>query len=642
MVKRCQQTDTHPITFEEIWSVTRSGEHGLKEKITRIRNKYEAERDITGDTVKAKESIAELKSELPGFMPSGSFSTRSNAALVEYSGLLCADMDSLGDKLHSIRETLKYLPYVRAIALSPSGDGLKVFFNVVNDPARHEDSFRAIRDNVRDLGVEIDEKCKDLARICFFTYDPDLWLNNALGAILPPADPLPRGKTTTVITPDMTARELIAIKLLGECTYSPEKGGYFVKHCPGESFHTAKDGAKHTILYLNGAPTLDCKHTSCSHVVQAFNDVLRSKIGKVESEHSTFHYPHKDAGSWNILDKPNGATTLTPEKQFVSFCDPNFLESYDPPEGMQLVGNHHICKDGTFIFVLGGPNGVGKSLALTSLAVAGAKGKGKWFGLDVHRQFKTMIIQQENGLWRLSLNFKELNCKELQDYVRISEPPPYGMLFRNDDFRKQLGDCITEFSPDIVALDPWNAAARDQEQRTYLETFEQIKSVLPVNTALCIVAHTRKPQKDERSTGRGLMNILAGSHVLTSVPRCVFVLQYASDDTEDDQVVFTCCKNNDGDLGKRSAWKRKVGLFEPVPSFDWVTFDSTSKDKRVVITEEMVKEVFEGGELLRVMARDKLLEISGAEKSACYNALSPKGRFSSNLLFSGNLVNWIR
>jgi hypothetical protein len=284
MVKRCHQTETSPITFEEIWSVTRNGDHGLKEKITQIRNRYEAERDITGDVVKAKKAVADLKMELPGFLPSGTFSTRNNNALVEYSGILCADLDSLGDRLTAIRNTLKDMPFVRAIALSPSGDGLKVFFNVINDPLRHEDSFRNIKIGIREsLEVDIDEKCKDLARICFFTYDPDLWVRMDGNEIFPPADPLPRAKTTAVppTSADVSSREQIAFRLLGELRPSPEKGGFFVA-CPGVGFHTNKDGSKHTILYLETVPTLHCTHLSCSHVVEAFNKVLRSEIAKAE------------------------------------------------------------------------------------------------------------------------------------------------------------------------------------------------------------------------------------------------------------------------------------------------------------------------------------------------------------------------
>src|SRR5262245_39280086 len=170
MVRRCNETETHPISFDEIWDAVKTGKHGLKDKITQIRNRYEAEKDITGDAQKAKKAIADLKMGLPGLLPSGTFSKRSNEALVEHSGILCADLDTLGDKLPFVRDCLKEYPFVRAIALSPSGDGLKVFFNILNDPSRHEDSFRAIKEFMHgETGLEIDEKCKDPARICFFT-----------------------------------------------------------------------------------------------------------------------------------------------------------------------------------------------------------------------------------------------------------------------------------------------------------------------------------------------------------------------------------------------------------------------------------------------------------------------------------------
>jgi len=646
MVRRCHETETRPITFDEIWSATREGKHGLKQKITQIRNRYEAEKDITGDVTKAKKAISDLKLELPGFLPSGTFSKRETGCLVAYSGILCADLDSLGDKLESTRELLKSLPFVRAIALSPSGDGLKVFFNVVDDPARHEDSFRSIKGNLLDMGIVVDEKCKDPTRICFFTYDPNLFLRTEGNEIIPPADPLPlRSRPAPPPNQNPVSREQIAFRLLGELTPAPEKGGFFVR-CPGEVHHTNKTAAKHTILYLESVPTLSCSHTSCGAAVDAFNRVLRSEIGKAEFQpESHFSHPYRDtryetstknAGNGS---QPNGTEELRP---YIIFHSPKALRDYVPPDNIKLIGDHHIVKDTGFVSVIGGPAGVGKSLTTTALAMAGAVGEGQWFGMDIHRQFKTMIVQSENGLFRLSRNFKELDCDLLEEFVRICEPPSRGMAFRQEEFYLAIRNEIAKFAPDVVILDPFNSVARDQEQRTYLETIDIVRSVLPLHTSLVIVAHTRKPQASERAVGRSLMNVLAGSHVLATVPRSVFILQYASDDPEDDQVVWTCCKNNDGELGKRTAWRRQTGLFQPVPNFDWATFDCEDKDKRVVITEPMVMEVFEKGPLIRSIARDKLLELSGASKAAIYRALSPDGRFSDNLVFSGDTIDWIR
>src|SRR5205085_7506447 len=119
------------------------------------------------------------------------------------------------------------------------------------------------------------------------------------------------------------------------------------------------------------------------------------------------------------------------------------------------------------------------------------------------------------------------------------------------DFRAQLTEQIGDFAPDVIIYDPWNAAAREQDSREYLDTFDALRSVLPRGDnapALGIVAHTRKPKTDERASGRALLNLLAGSYVLGSVPRCVFVMQAASDETTDNRAVWTCCKNNDGEL----------------------------------------------------------------------------------------------
>lgn len=643
MVKRCHDTETHPISFEEIWTVTRNGDHGLKEKITQIRNRYEAEKDITGDANKAKKAVADLKLQLPGFLPSGTFSKRENAALIEHSGILCADLDSLGDALDALRVFFMECAYVRAIARSPSGDGLKVFFHI--EPARHEDSFRAIKDYVLDrTGFEIDEKCKDPARLCFFTYDPDVWVNG--GSLpIPPADPLPRGRTANVLQPGTrTSREQIAFSLLGELRPAPDKGGYFCR-CPGETFHSNKTGEKHTILYLENVPTLSCQHESCAHAVEAFNRVLRSEIGKAEFRpESRISYPYRGGDtrllSGNGVEHPEAEV----DKPYFSLFSPKRMVGYETPVENQLIGDYHIVKDKGFVFVIAGPPGSGKSLTTISLAVAGAKGEGEWFGMPIHRKFKTLIIQTENGLFRLSRIFKELDCDALEEYCRITPPPPYGLLFQRADFRAEAAKVIADFAPDVVLVDPWNAIARDQEQKTYLDTFDLIRAVLPTDNtpALGIVAHTRKPGKDERSTGRSLMHSLAGSHVLVSVPRTVFVLQPATDDVESDEVVWTCCKNNDGELGKRTAWHRRIGLFESIPNFDWATFDSPDKDKRVVITAAMVEEVFENGELIRSLARDKLLEISGASKAAVYKALSDTGRFCDNLIFKGDTINWLR
>ncbi len=436
MVFRCHQTETHPITFDEIWSATRTGEHGLKEKINLIRNRYEAEKDITGSIDKAKKAIADLKSELPGFLPSGTFSKRESSALVEYSGLLCADMDSLGERLPGIKDILKQVPFVHAVALSPSGDGLKVFFNVVNDPARHVDSFRSIQENCRDsLGVEIDEKCKDPARICFFTYDPDVWVRTDGNEILPPCDPLPRTYPQPVIstTSSPSSRQQIAFGLLGELRPAPEKGGYFV-NCPGEMFHTNKSAEKHTILYLETVPTLFCQHESCAHVVEAFNKVLRSEIGKAEREE--FRHPPPSL---------NGETEETKEDWFTKIQSSIVLATKEDIGSLilkprvPLLGDWLCEGDYGIIF---GPRGVAKTWfsLLIANAIATAGTIGEW-GADTAK--KVLFIDGEmpadmirdrllgfGGTENITLLNHEILFERTQAVINVTSVPQQNALLQ--------------------------------------------------------------------------------------------------------------------------------------------------------------------------------------------------------------------
>ena len=92
------------------------------------------------------------------------FSQRANDKLIKYSGLLCADLDSLGAHLAEANKKLEASPHAVAVFLSPSGDGLKVIFRVGDDASKHAGSFRAVEKHVRDLtGVQIDQACKDPA-----------------------------------------------------------------------------------------------------------------------------------------------------------------------------------------------------------------------------------------------------------------------------------------------------------------------------------------------------------------------------------------------------------------------------------------------------------------------------------------------
>ena len=105
---RCA-VETTPLDLDvcDVVKMIRTGGKKLSGQITQIRNRFESELDITGDLQKAKLAVEQLKKELPGVTWSGRFSYRASDKLLQHSGLLCADLDSLGPELETVRKKLK-------------------------------------------------------------------------------------------------------------------------------------------------------------------------------------------------------------------------------------------------------------------------------------------------------------------------------------------------------------------------------------------------------------------------------------------------------------------------------------------------------------------------------------------------------
>ncbi len=327
-----------------------------------------------------------------------------------------------------------------------------------------------------------------------------------------------------------------------------------------------------------------------------------------------------------------------PKRKFLEFFKPSELAAYVVPADVPLIGDMHLFKGG--IFVLGGAAGVGKSFALSALAVSGAT-SADWFGLKVHRQFKTMILQAENGLARLSTEY-QVHCETpgLDEWVIVSRDVDV-FAFDDPDFRLEFKEHVAAFAPDVIVLDPWNRATKDVFEKDFRLAFEHILSCLPAGDerpALVICAHTKKP-RENKAHGRGLLNELSGSLVLGSVPRAAFILQAATDDPAGVEFVFTCCKNNNGPLGMPTAWRREGMKFVgPLEDFDWETFKHGGKGaagQNVKIEESDLEAVFDGGRkwMKKDAAAKALMQRTGAGRSAAYNALDKvKGRFHGLLL----------
>ena len=121
-----------------------------------------------------KKKRTELKKQLPSICFSGTFSKREDKSLIEHSGLIAIDFDHLNERLAEMKERLKKDRFTFMLFVSPSGDGLKLVVKIPADVKTHSFSASALTDYYKD--EKLDE-FKDVSRICFESYDPDIYYN---------------------------------------------------------------------------------------------------------------------------------------------------------------------------------------------------------------------------------------------------------------------------------------------------------------------------------------------------------------------------------------------------------------------------------------------------------------------------------
>jgi Protein of unknown function (DUF3987)/VirE N-terminal domain len=291
-------TETRDYDAGKLVEVIRTGGNKIHRRVEELRETYRRELAQHGDQRRAKQTAGELKKQLPAVLWCGRFSERKNDALVKHSGLLCADLDSLNGELANVREKLLDSPHLWTLFKSPGGDGLKAVFRVPADQARHTGSFRAVEQHVKKLtGVQIDQACRDVARLCFLSYDPEL-IYKAEAREIEPLPEKPRPINNGAV--DLSERQRIATELLGAVDWESETSGFVV--CPGKHLHTSADNDRDCMIELDNIPTVHCFHNSCRGILEGVNHALRSRIGKAEYISASTEFPGLRGETPNCVD----------------------------------------------------------------------------------------------------------------------------------------------------------------------------------------------------------------------------------------------------------------------------------------------------------------------------------------------------
>jgi len=120
---------------------------------------------------KTKKEADELKKKLPAVCFSGTFSKRKDSELLEHSGYIVLDFDNVSD-ITQKRNELCSISHITAVWISPSGKGLKALVQI-EWKTMHKEHFDALMNDLPD----IDKTGRNVSRLCFESYDPNLYYN---------------------------------------------------------------------------------------------------------------------------------------------------------------------------------------------------------------------------------------------------------------------------------------------------------------------------------------------------------------------------------------------------------------------------------------------------------------------------------
>lgn len=146
------------------------------------------ERIRTGETInpnkrkKVKDIIKGIrtgqdgkKGDLACYVFSGKYKARNMNSCIEYSGLLVIDFDKVPDPLE-LKKQVSQDKFVAVAFISPSGNGVKCIVKVNKDQHLHRRYFQAAADHF-DQYHPVDRQGIDMARACYDSYDPDIYIN---------------------------------------------------------------------------------------------------------------------------------------------------------------------------------------------------------------------------------------------------------------------------------------------------------------------------------------------------------------------------------------------------------------------------------------------------------------------------------
>ncbi len=414
-----------------------------------IRERYKKVLAETGDSDKDTKAVTQMKAALPAALISGTFKTRRADGLIQHSGRACIDLDKISDRLVEIQASLLTSPYLEAVFLSPTATGLKATFRVPPaDKETHKANYTALDAYVRELcGLEkweVDQKCKDVARLCYVSHDPDLFYNPDAaefpGATESDAPKSEQGESDPGATPAGDKQKIVA-EMFDVIRWLSDKKA--LVECPGKHRHTNTPGADtDCTVFLDKTANVYCHHNSCANEVEGSTLLLRKRIEGAAVVPDVF----------SILD----------------------LETPTADDPSTLLGDRFLCRGGGML--ISGPMHSGKSTLLIQLAMHWAVSRTV---LDIKpaAPLKILYIQAENDRGDMAemRDGTALCLGEITDMERERLRENFIGATIHDSGKRFINACdalLRLHKPDLVLIDPaLSYVGGDNKEQTIVGQF---------------------------------------------------------------------------------------------------------------------------------------------------------------------------
>jgi hypothetical protein len=593
-----------------------------KKLVEEIRERFQRAISRGVPYAQAKRVVDSQKKKLPSVSFAGVLPMRDKKATPQFTGLLCADLDLLGDRLPEILATLRDDPHVYQLFRSPS-DGIKAIYRVpiCKNADEYKLAFAAVSARVQDLtGVEID-KLEDFTRLCFASHDPDAYLN-PLAVELPvdfsqPAEeikPTPAATVKTVPSAAAESRRAIAERVLGMVEWQDEVLGDC--HCPGEARHTTGEKPHECQVHLDRVPTIFCLHKTCESAVAEKNYRLRSEIRKAEKSTAPIWTPDNSNPDRLTLRRPDEILAMT----------------FDDSD--RILGDRILASGQSL--VISGQGGVGKTRLLLQMAVACLGGL-PFIGFETRGQeLKWLILQAENSnrrlkddldalrLWIGPDHWPQVNAgltihtleTDLDGFLSVSSPKA----------QLAIKAAVESTKPDVVVFDSlYNFGAgnlnSDEDMAETLLTLARLAKAGNPRRAIVILHHAGTGRAGAaRAIGFDRSSFGRNSKVLHSWTRAQLNIAPGSPD-EDAVFVVSCGKMSNGKEFPMFAIRLHPDtmIYAPDETFDlsgWQA-DVTGKSTAAPMTPQRVKELCRAGMTKGTLAK-AVMDDCGCSRATAY------------------------